>query len=308
MTVDFETGAPIAGNLDVQWLDAPRSKRAADAVPPMQVHAYDPHTFILRENRSVSFEAPFMYLLFGNERALLLDTGATVDAVRFPLRATVDGLIEQWLKANPRDAYEVIVAHTHSHNDHVAGDGQFADRPNTTVVGKTLEHVQSFYGFSDWPAETVHLDLGGRVLDVTGSPGHHPAAVIIYDPWSGFLLTGDNVYPGRLYARDMEAFVASLDRAVALAEVRPVTHVMGCHIEMKRQAGHDYPIGVAHQPEEPPLQMTVEQLKFVHDSAKAIERKPGVHIYDDFIIYNGPCKRGVATLVLRGLVSKLLRR
>ncbi len=53
----------------------------------------------------------------------------------FPLRQTVDGLIDGWLAENPREGYELVVAHTHAHGDHVAGDGQFAGRPLTTVVG-----------------------------------------------------------------------------------------------------------------------------------------------------------------------------
>jgi glyoxylase-like metal-dependent hydrolase (beta-lactamase superfamily II) len=307
MKIDFESGAPLAGDMNVVWRDAP-ARGAKQPIDPIQVHAYDPHTFILRENRAVSFEAPFLYLLFGNERALLLDTGATADALRFPLRETVEGLIARWLAENPREGYALVVAHTHSHQDHVAADAQFAERPATTVVGKTIEDVQTFFGFTDWPAGAVQFDLGGRMLDVIASPGHHPAAITIYDPWSGFLLTGDNVYPGRLYARDMPAFVDSLDRVATLAEARAVTHVMGCHIEMTLKPGRDYPIGAAHQPEEPPLQMTMDQLQFVRACAKAIADKPGVHIYDDFMIYNGPCKRGVAMLVLRGLAAKLLRR
>ncbi len=45
--------------------------------PPIQVHAYDPHTYVLRQSKATNYEAPFLYLLFGNERAILLDTGAT---------------------------------------------------------------------------------------------------------------------------------------------------------------------------------------------------------------------------------------
>jgi hypothetical protein len=56
--------------------------------PHIQVHAYDEHTCILRQNMAVNHEAPFMFLLFGNSRALLLDTGATASPEYFPLRAT----------------------------------------------------------------------------------------------------------------------------------------------------------------------------------------------------------------------------
>jgi len=306
MLIDFHSSAPVAGDLDVQWVHGLRSKQH-DVAPALQVHAYDPHTYVLRQDRKVSFEAPFLYLLFGNERALLVDTGATKDAARFPLRVTVDGLVEQWLAENPRDSYGLVVAHSHGHGDHVAGDGQFAGRPNTTVVDRTIESVQSFFGFSSWPDDVVQLDLGGRVLDVTGSPGHHPAAITIYDPWSGFLLTGDTVYPGRLYARDMPAFVASLDRMVEFAQSRKVSNVMGCHIEMSRTPRHDYPIGAADQPDERALQMTVGQLTAVRDAAASVAQRPGVHVFDDFIIYNGTCRWGLFKLMARGLASRVLR-
>src|SRR5258707_885606 len=80
--------------------------------PPIQVHRYDEHTVILRQSKSVHYEAPFIYLLFGNDRALLLDTGATADPAKFPLRATVDQLVEEWLARHPRDGYQLVVVHT----------------------------------------------------------------------------------------------------------------------------------------------------------------------------------------------------
>ena len=46
----------------------------------------------------------------------------------------MDQLVEQWLDKHPRDAYGLLVLHTHAHGDHVAGDAQFADRPDTLVV------------------------------------------------------------------------------------------------------------------------------------------------------------------------------
>ncbi len=95
-TIDFATGAPAASSLAVSWIHgAPARRRATD--PPIQVHRYDEHTVILRPSKSVHYEAPFIYLLFGNDRALLLDTGATADPAKFPPRATVDQLAGEWL-------------------------------------------------------------------------------------------------------------------------------------------------------------------------------------------------------------------
>jgi len=159
--------------------------------------------------------------------------------------------------------------------------------------------VRDFFGFTAWPEQVVTFDLGGRVLEVTGIPGHHPASIAIFDPWTGFLLTGDTVYPGRLYAPDFPAFTASLDRLADLALARPVTHVMGCHIEMSRVPGRDYPIGSRYQPDEPPLQMTVPQLFAVRDAARSVARRRGAHVFADYIIFNGPCRAAVARQLAR---------
>jgi len=300
--IDFAAGPPAAGDLDVRWNHGARGE------PPIQVHAYDPHTYLLRQAKATSYEAPFLYLLFGNERAILLDTGATADPAVCPLRDSVDGLVTDWLAANPRDGYELVVAHTHGHGDHVAADGQFAGRPLTSVVAREAEAVRGFFGFADWPGEVVQFDLGDRVLELTGIPGHHPASIAIFDPWSGFLLTGDTVYPGRLYAPDYAEFARSLERLADFAVARPVTHVMGCHIEMTRTPGLDYPIGTRYQPDEPPLQMTVAQLTAVRDAARSAAARPGVHTFDDFLIFNGPCRAAVVRQLARTRWRRALRR
>lgn len=301
--IDFVTAAPTTGSLDVSWIHgAPSKRRGRD--PKIQVHRYDGHTIIMRQSKSVNYEAPFIYLLFGNDRALLLDTGATADTELFPLRATVDELITGWLADHPRDSYGLVVAHTHGHGDHVAGDVQFADRPDTTVVGRDLDAVQRYFGFTDWPRQVVTFDLGGRALEITGSPGHHKAAITTYDPWSGFLLTGDTVLPGRLYAFDFPVFVASLDRMVTFASSRAVTHVLGCHVEMTRKPGRDYPLGATYQPDERAPEMTTEQLAAIRDAAAAVAAKRGVHRFDDFVIYNEPGKIDMLRLIAGGLASK----
>jgi hydroxyacylglutathione hydrolase len=82
--IDFARDQPVAGNLEVRWIHGSRSARD-NTDPKIQVHAYDEHTYILRQNKAVHYEGPFMYLFCGNDRALLLDTGATVDSARFPL-------------------------------------------------------------------------------------------------------------------------------------------------------------------------------------------------------------------------------
>lgn len=279
--IDF--GGRVSGDLDVSWHAGwPSAKH--DPAPEIQVHAYDQHTIILRQNKSVHFEAPFLFLLFGNERALLLDTGATPDERYFPLRQCVDSLIAEWLERNPRKSYRLVVAHTHSHGDHVAGDPQFADRPDTTVVGTGLSDVLAFFELDAWPDKTVELSLGGRIVDVIGGPGHQEAAVVFYDRYTGVLFTGDSIYPGMLFVRDLPAFTATVDRLLDFCAALPVSHVIGCHIEMTTTPGDAYPRGTSYQPDEPPLQLTVDHVRALRRALTEIDGQLGPHPYDDFIV------------------------
>ena len=84
----------------------------------------DADTVQVRQPKGSHWEAPFLFLLFGRERALLIDTGATTDESVFPLRATVEDLIATWLRRNPVvfvRPYPLVVAHSHAHRDHIAG-------------------------------------------------------------------------------------------------------------------------------------------------------------------------------------------
>ncbi|MFI6152795.1 MBL fold metallo-hydrolase [Kitasatospora sp. NPDC051170] len=260
--------------------------------PDIQIHEYDENTVILRQNKAVNYEAPFLFLLFGVERAVLIDTGATAEAAYFPLRGTVDALVKRWLGRNPqvvKGDYGLLVLHTHPHGDHVAGDGQFAGRAGTRVVGAELAFAWPYFGF-DRDAEAVaRVDLGGgRVLECLATPGHHEAAVTYYDPWTGFLLTGDTVYPGRLYIDDWPAFGRTIDRLIAFAGSRPVTYVLGCHIEMTRTPGVDYPIRTTYQPEEPPLQLTVAHLHRIRAAVAELGDEPRHFPLDDLILHPNP--------------------
>jgi hydroxyacylglutathione hydrolase len=280
------------GNLDVAWIHgSPAPKYNTD--PDIQVHGYDEHTYVLRQNMTVSWEAPFMFLLFGHDRAVLLDTGATAEAGYFPLRATVDSVIDGWMAGHQHAAdYELLVLHTHSHTDHTAADGQFAGRPHTRVVGGKRDQAWPFFGFTagSEPAgseKVVELDLGGRVIDCLATPGHHEAAVTYYDRSTRILFTGDTVYPGRLYVFDWPAFVRTIDRLVDWCAGHPVSHVLGCHIEMTTTPGQDYPGGWTYQPDEPPLQLTPGHLRQLQQTMREHDLKPGRYVLAEMIIY--PC-------------------
>jgi glyoxylase-like metal-dependent hydrolase (beta-lactamase superfamily II) len=265
------------------------------------VHRYREDTVILRQSKDDTFEAPFTFLVLGAERALLLDTGAVDDG---GLRSTVDDLIAAWLTRHPAPGYELVVAHTHGHGDHVAGDPSFADRPDTVVVGRSVGEVQAFFGLAGWPEQVVDLDLGGRRLEVFGIPGHHAASIAVHDERTGLLFTGDSVYPGRIYVSDFPAFVDSMQRLVGFAEARDVTHVLGCHIEMTTTPGRDYYFGCRYQPDEPPLQMTLDQVRSLRDAAVSVADRPSVHRFDDFVLYHGMGVRTQLSLAARGLICR----
>jgi len=282
--IEFSTVAPEAHPLDVAWIHgSPSAKHNTDV--DLQVYAYDPHTLILRQNMAIDYEAPFLYLLFGDDRAVLIDTGSTTPAEYFPLRRVVDGLIADWLRVHPRDTYPLLVLHTHAHDDHVAGDAQFADRPDTDVVGGERDSAWPYFGFDTDPDRVALIDLGGRVLECMATPGHHESAVTFYDPHTGFLLTGDTVYRGRLYIEDWAAFGRTIDRLIAFSQTRPVTHVLGCHIEMTNEPGVDYPIFTTYQPDEPPLEMTVAHLRDVRAALDEIGDEPKQRRFSEFVIW-----------------------
>jgi glyoxylase-like metal-dependent hydrolase (beta-lactamase superfamily II) len=221
-----------------------------------RVHAVNPDFVILRQVACTNFEKPFLYLLFGRERALLLDTGA--GGVR--VASTVDTLVNAWLARTGRPGIDLIVAHSHAHRDHVAGDSQFVQRPRTMVVGRDSASVRRWLGIARWPEETGSIDLGDRVLDVIPIPGHEPASIAIYDRRTRIMLTGDTFYPGRLYVRDTAAFAQSIARLAGFARSHPVTHLLGAHIENTRTPSVDYPVGTVDQPEEHVLELSTSQL------------------------------------------------
>src|SRR4051794_36358874 len=161
-------GGTVATMLDsISWIHgAPNCAHSTD--PLIQVHACDEDTFILRVSKCFSFEANFIYLLFGETRAILFDTGARPDSGSrvLPLRRAVDEIVATWLPQHGRQAIDLVVAHTHSHGDHTAWDEQFVGRPRTMVVQPRLSAVTSFFSLPNWPDGQASLELGNRILTI----------------------------------------------------------------------------------------------------------------------------------------------
>jgi hydroxyacylglutathione hydrolase len=254
---------PRAGRMPATWY---AGGPTCDGRPAFRVHEFRPGFFILRQPACTNYEKPFLYLLVGRSRALLLDTGAGGIAVAEP----VDSILDAWRATHDGTPRELVVAHSHGHGDHVAGDGQFRRRSGVTLVERDTGAVRAFFGFRTWPTDVVPFDLGGRVLDVVAIPGHEAAGVAFYDRATAVLLTGDTFYPGRLYVRDTAAFAASTSRLVAFTASRPVSAILGTHIEQTRTRFTDYPVETRDQPDEDRLELSRAELVTLDSAVRAM--------------------------------------
>ena len=138
----------------------------------------------------------FMYLIEGDERALLIDTGHGEGN----LREFVSEIADK----------EVLVINTHGHYDHTGGNGwwkQAQMHEKGTVTAK-----KSFGPIHDeWAAKLPHLDyeikalddgdyidLGNRVVEIIGIPAHNESSIAILDKQSKLLFTGDELESGQV--------------------------------------------------------------------------------------------------------------
>ncbi len=261
------------GSLDVHWMHGSQDCNQ-NTDPEVQVHSYNATTYIIRQNKCRTFEAPFVYVLIGTQSALLLDTGATNSTT---LRDTVLPLV---------GSLPLLVAHTHDHNDHTAGDATFAGHAGVTVVGLDQASIQAAFGIATWPTSQGMLDLGGRVLDVLAIPGHEAHHIAIYDRQTGILLTGDTLYPGLLFINDWTAYRASVGRLAAFVSAHPIAHVLGAHIEMTATPMVNYPYGTTYQPNEHVLQLEAAHVAELDSALTALgATPPGQPVpHDDFVI------------------------
>ena len=240
----------------------------------VDIFAVNNETFILRENKCINYEAPFMYLLFGYSRVLLIDSGATISTNSFPIQRHVENLIFQWCRKNQkqRKDLQLIVAHSHNHRDHTAGDGQFQYQPFTTVVGTSLEEVTRFFRLDNWPHSIASYALDNqRYLAVIPIPGHEESSLAFYDCATGLLLTGDSLYPGRLYISKFSDYVQSISRLKTFIQSNDLylTAILGTHIEMTNRARIDYPTGATYQPSERQLDMSFKHLEQLNDELQS---------------------------------------
>ena len=259
--------SPQNNGFPAKWIDG----TACGTDPEIQTWKFSEDTFVLRQSLCTTFEGPFLYLLIGKTKALLVDTGT----------GGVD-LLGAVTKLIAGKNVQLVVAHSHSHGDHVGGDGAFRNQPSTTVVSTATAAAHQFFGITgDAPSS---FDLGSRVIDVLPIPGHQAAHLAYYDHETQILLTGDTLYPGRLYIDDWNSYRTSVPRLVTFVDTqRPVSFVLGGHIEMPK-TGADFAYGTKQHPNEHALQLGDKQLRELAAAVTAMGPAPQREVHPDFIV------------------------
>ena len=217
--------------------------RAANAALPsvrtasdwFRVYQAAPGVFALVE--ADQYQEAISYLIVGTKKALMFDTGIGV----VPIRPVVEALT----------TLPVTVVNSHSHYDHVGGNHEF-DRvltmntpfTRTKMAGRPHEGLASEVGPESfchgapkgldtasfrsmaWKSSGTirdgsRIDLGGRVVEIVGAPGHTPDGIALLDRANGLLFTGDNFYDSTIWLYSQETnlddYVASMTKLVALA-------------------------------------------------------------------------------------------
>jgi glyoxylase-like metal-dependent hydrolase (beta-lactamase superfamily II) len=212
--------------------------------PWFEVYKPAPGVFAIYEPHQA--EETIGYLIVGEKRALLFDTGMGISDVK----KVVEGLSK----------VPVVVLNSHTHDDHVGGNWEF-----DSVYGMDTEFTRrnalgsredaqpeitpdqicgvlpkGFDGknFATRPWKIAkfirdgeRLDLGGRTIEVIATPGHTPDAISLLDRDNGLLFTGDTYYPAPIWLyrpeTDLDAYAASIRRLAALAP--QVKLVLGAH-------------------------------------------------------------------------------
>ncbi len=167
------------------------------------VEKIDDHTYAIGEPRY--HQENFHYLLLGETRAILLDTGAGLRDIS----KVVKSITKLPVTALP----------SHLHYDHVGGCDRFEhvaliDLPNLRKQEKggklkltNNQHLGSAEGIAnvtltinEWLAPGSVIDLGGRKLEVIHTPGHVEEHLVLFDEDNKLLFTSDYLYDGPLYA------------------------------------------------------------------------------------------------------------
>jgi glyoxylase-like metal-dependent hydrolase (beta-lactamase superfamily II) len=212
--------------------------------PWFEVYKPAPGVFAIYEPHQA--EETIGYLIVGQKRALLFDTGMGISDIK---KVTAE------LTKLP-----IIVLNSHTHDDHVGGNWQFdtvygmdTDFTRTNAKGSREDaqaeitpdqicgslpqgfdpkaYVTRPWKITAYMHDGERFDLGGQTIEVIATPGHTPDAISLIDRANGLLFTGDTYYPAPIWLfrpeTDLDAYAASIRRLAALAP--QVKLVLGAH-------------------------------------------------------------------------------
>lgn len=147
-------------------------------------------------------ESVRFFLFEGTEKALLVDTGATLEGVSEIVKSLTDK--------------PVILVNTHTDIDHIHANGEF-DCCYMHPAEYSYKKVEQ-YGWDVRPLwEGDIIDIGGRRFEVIETPGHTSGSICLLDRENRILLGGDVVQEGGIIymygpGRSMRAYKQSLER------------------------------------------------------------------------------------------------
>ena len=198
------------------------------------IQKIDERTFAIGEPRY--YQLNFNYLIIGDTRAVIFDAGTG----QRDIRRVVESLTSLPITFIP----------SHLHYDHIGNEVIFektalVDLPHLRkrAIDNKLpltryEHLGEVEGYplpeikvSEWLAPNETIDLGGRLLMVLYTPGHTEDSISLFDKESGYLFSGDFLYPGELYGflpnSNMGDYLQGAETIESLGE--PSLRVFGAH-------------------------------------------------------------------------------
>jgi glyoxylase-like metal-dependent hydrolase (beta-lactamase superfamily II) len=166
-----------------------------------------------------------LYLVEGDERAALIDSGMGIGEIAAACRA---------LTAKP-----LLTLCTHSHWDHVGGAHLFADRRISAIEAERLTRTYEVEGVGTIQAapatsslaEGDVVDLGGRTLTVWHTPGHSPGHVSFLDSRTDYLFCADTCYAGTLWSQTEDANLEDWRHSLARLAASGAAALCGGHEE-----------------------------------------------------------------------------
>ena len=263
------------GRQPLGFVDARLQNCRTNTDPEVQVHAYNATVHIIRQNKCDDVRGAVHLPDRGLDHRARDRHGATNTTT---LRDTIRGLI---------GTKPLIVAHSHAHGDHTAGDSRFSGQPNTTVVATTRRRDPGS-GSASRPGRRRRARSISAVACSTSLA--HPRS---RGDARRVLRPQDRSPPHRRLALPGPALHQRLgdvphERAPARRVRRdaPIAHVLGAHVEMSSTPKQVYPYGTTYQPAEHVLELTaahVAELDAALDPARCDAAGADV-AHDDFVI------------------------